>query len=126
MIKETLLKLSYIVVIILVWSFLLLWALNVSAWQLSWDAVPEAEGYRVSYKQLVDTDYVSVDTGTNNSLNLDSLSLAEGTRYEFYVQGYAGTPQSFSGESNHIRWTYPSPPIIVEMMGAPVNIVITP
>jgi hypothetical protein len=90
------------------------------AWTLTWEAVPGAEGYRVTY------DTTTVDVGTNLSLDLDTLGLTEGQRYEVYVQGYAGTPPSYSAHSNHLRWTYPSAPVVIEMMGSPVNILITP
>jgi hypothetical protein len=96
------------------------------AWQLKWDATTGAAGYRVSYKTLAATTYTQVDVGNVTTFNLDNINLVQGQRYELFVQGYAGTPKSYSGESDHLRWTYPATPIIVEMMGQPVNIVIQP
>ena len=99
------------------------------AWTLSWDAATGADGYKVYYKPIPDTAYLEVDTGTTTSADLDALGLAEGVRYEIYVQAYANTTGggvAYSGDSDHLRWTYPSTPIVVDMLGQPVNIVINP
>jgi hypothetical protein len=58
--------------------------------------------------------------------DLDSMGLVEGTRYEFYIQGYVGNPRSISGESDHIRWTYPSAVIVIETMESPKAVYIMP
>ena len=93
------------------------------AWTLSWDAATGADGYRVSYFPAGTTPPTTIDT-TATSVDLDTLGLSTGVRYEFYVQG--SKSGSLSGESDHIRWTYPIPPTTIEMMGQPVNIVINP
>jgi len=96
-----------------------------SAWTLSWTPMPEADGYRVSYGTVSNTSSV-IDVGNNAQLDLSTISLSKGTRYEFYVQAYKGSPKSYGGESDHIRWTYPQDPLVIEMLGQPVNIVIQP
>lgn len=102
---------------------------SADAWTLSWEAVTYADGYRVSYKPLAATDYIGVDVGANISIDLDALSLVVGTRYEMFVQAFANTTGggiAWSGESDHLRWTYPSPPSIIEYMPAPQKPVINP
>ena len=97
------------------------------AWTLSWEAATGAEGYRVTYapSPIVDGDTVNVqDVGTALTLDLDSIGLTIGTRYEMFVQAYKGT--SFSGHSDHLRWTYPAPPAIIEYQAPPQNPVINP
>jgi len=105
---------------------IVLMASNCFAWTLTWVDDPMAEGYSVSYKALSDTDYTTVDVGDNNVVDFAPLSLVVGTRYEFYVQAYKGEPKSYSGHSDHLRWTYPADPIIIEYMAPPQNPVINP
>ena len=45
-----------------------------------------------------------------------------GTRYEFYV--IAHSQGSTSGESDHVRWTVPVNPIVVELPDSPQRLVI--
>ena len=99
------------------------------AWDLTWGAAEGAEGYRVSYavSPIVEgTAPNTVDVGTELVKSLDNMDLVEGTRYEFYIQAYAGTPMSYSGHSDHLRWTYPAPPAIIEYQAPPQNPVINP
>ena len=87
------------------------------AWTLQWNAVSDADGYRVTYNVLNDTNLVTIDTTTGTSVDLDALGLVAGTRYEFHVQCYVNNPPpvSYGCDSDYIRWTYPSEPIYVEM-----------
>ena len=98
------------------------------AWTLSWDSAGAGiAGYEVTYGPSPLSGGTANDVGVATSIDLDSLGLAVGTRYEFYVRAYdSATPHNFSTESDHIRWTYPEPPVVIEMMGAPVNITINP
>jgi len=94
---------------------IILCASTASAWTISWDTVSGADGYQLSYG-LVDTQvFTDLDMGTQTSQDLDSLGLIKGDRYEFYVRVYVGNPRSYSGESDHLRWTYPSDPKIIEL-----------
>lgn len=105
--------------------FILLFASTVMAWDISWDAVPNAEGYLVSYNDLATPLFIMVDdVGSATNRSLDDLGLIEGTRYEFWVNAYASG--STSGDSDHVRWTYPRPPLVIETLGAPVSIIINP
>lgn len=99
---------------------------SVGAYTLSWDASDGATGYKVYYN-TVDTpdDIMMVDRGSALSYDLDSASLLMGVRYEFWATAYNETGES--PESDHIRWTTPpSEPVIIEMMSAPVQIIINP
>jgi hypothetical protein len=95
-------------------------------WDLTWDAIPNADGVVVYYKELSDATYQQMDVGNVTACTLDTMGLTQGVRYEFYLQAYSGDPRSYSGESDHIRWTYPSDPIVIEMLGRPVQITINP
>ena len=97
-----------------------------NAWTIAWDPDPAREGIVLYWKALADTGYVSLDIGDVNSYDLAPLPLVVGTRYEFYVDAYAGDPRSFSGSSDIIRWTFPRPPIVIEMLGQPTQITIMP
>jgi hypothetical protein len=96
------------------------------AWKVSWDASAGADGYYLYYKDLTAQDFIELDVGNVTERSLDDIGLIEGTRYEFYVQAYVGSPRSLSGESDHIRWTYPSAVIIIETMEAPKAVYIMP
>lgn len=105
--------------------FVLLFASTAGAWNVNWDAAPNAEGYLMSYSSVSSPSYITtLDIGSALTCNLDNLGLVEGTRYEFWINAYASG--STGGDSDHIRWTYPQEPIVIEMMGNPVNIVIKP
>jgi len=86
----------------------------VSAYTISWDAVPEAEGYQLYWSEIGGS-VNELDTMQNTSVDLDAIGLIRGTRYEFYVRLYVGDPRSYSGESDHLRWTYPEEPRIIEL-----------
>ena len=94
-------------------------AVCANAWTLSWDTDPMREGVILKYRAMGETSYTESDIGNVNEVELDSLSLVNGTRYEFILQGYAGTPRSLSGESDTLRWTYPSVPGVIEIMERP-------
>jgi len=84
------------------------------AWKLSWDALPGATEYHIEYSVsplISPTELIA----TSTSYDLDILGLNPGTRYEFAVKACVGSPPSCYAESDHIRWTMPSTPIIVEM-----------
>jgi hypothetical protein len=90
------------------------------AWTISWDAIAGADGYRMSYGEMPDpttppASYTTVDAGTSTVIDLDSLGLSQGARYEFKFHCYVSTPPSYGCESDTFRWTYPSDPIVVEM-----------
>lgn len=96
-----------------------------SDWTLVWDASTGATGYEVSYKPVAATVYAVIDTGAATQLAMPAV-LTKGTRYEFFVRAYTGTgaTKSYSGESDHLRWTYPKDPIVVEMPAQPQQIII--
>ena len=96
------------------------------AWDLQWNPVANADGVVVYYKELSDATFQQVDVGNVTLCNLDSMGRTQGVRYEFYLQAYTGDPRSYSGDSDHIRWTYPTDPVVVEMMDRPVQIIINP
>jgi hypothetical protein len=83
-------------------------------WTLSWTASTGAAGYEVSYKTLAATTYTVADVATATSWVLP-VTLVKGTRYEFYVRAYTAAPKSYSGDSDHIRFTYPRDPLIIEL-----------
>ena len=101
-----------------------LWSSFAIGWTLNWDASSGATGYRVSYKTLAATIYTQVDAGNVIQWTIPS-TLVKGTRYEFFVQAYAGTTaKSYSGDSDHIRWTYPNDPIVIELPAPASSIII--
>ena len=87
----------------------------VSAYTISWDAVDGADGYVLYYAPVDNWTLTELDTLQNTEVDLDALNLQKGTRYEFYVRLYVGDPKSYSGESDHLRWTYPEDPKIIEL-----------
>ena len=102
--------------------FVLAIAFSANAWTLNWDAASGADGYNFYWKVLTDTDYTVIDVGTALGYDFEPLNLVPGTRYEFYVT--ARSNGSISDESDHIRWTMPSPPVIVEIPEAPKQLII--
>lgn len=97
------------------------------AWTLSWNASEgEVTGYKVYYNAVdVPADVTEVDRGTALNYSLDDIGLTPGTRYEFWATAYNATGES--PDSDHLRWTTPpAEPVIIEMMGAPVQIIINP
>jgi len=86
----------------------------VSAYTISWDAVSGAGGYQLYWSEIGGT-VNELDTMQNTEVDLDAIGLVKGTRYEFYVRLYVGDPRSYSGESDHLRWTYPADPAIIEL-----------
>ena len=97
-------------------------ATTASAWTLSWDTVTGVDGYKVYWKNLSATAFTEVDVATDVQLDLDSLGLTVGTRYEFYI--VAHSQGSTSAESDHLRWTVPVTPIVVELPDSPQRLVI--
>ena len=97
-----------------------------NAWTIAWNPDTAREGVMLYWKATTDPGYVSLDIGNVDAYDLAPLPLVPGTRYEFYVDAYAGEPRSFSGPSDLIRWTFPRPPITIEMMGQPTQIIINP
>ena len=102
------------------------------AWTLSWDAADGADGYQVTYapSPIGDGDLVNIlDVGTSLNTSLEDKGFAIGNRYEMYIQAYKNTDgdgMAFSGHSDHLRWTYPAPPAIIEYQAPPQNPVINP
>ena len=92
-------------------------------WSLKWDAVTGDAGYEVSYKTLAASTYTVSDVANVTSWIIPATFI-KGTRYEFYVRTYAGTPKSYSGDSDHIRWTYPATPAVIEMPANPTQLII--
>lgn len=97
-------------------------AMTANAWTLNWDAATGADGYNFYWKVLTDTDYTVIDVETALGYDFAPLNLVPGTRYEFYVTSRSNG--SVSDESDHIRWTMPSPPMIVEIPEAPKQLII--
>jgi hypothetical protein len=103
---------------------ILLFASTSFAWELRWDAVTGATGYRVSYRPVTSTVPGLEDVGNVTKWTIPT-TLTPGTRYEFWVQAYVGTTnKSYSGDSDHIRWTYPLPVQTIELPAAPQRLVI--
>lgn len=100
----------------------ILFAATANAWTLKWDAVTGVDGYTLFWKNLSATTFTEVDAGTSASYDLEPLNLVVGTRYEFYVT--ANSKGSTSAESDHLRWTRPIDPIIVELPAMPQRLVI--
>lgn len=95
------------------------------AWKLIWDGGSDAEGYRIYYNILdIPEEEIMYDVGLATECLIDELKLTKGTRYEFWCTAYNRSEES--ADSNHIRWTYPIDPVIIEMLGAPVIISIMP
>ena len=109
-------KKLFIILVILGFAF------TANAWTLSWDAVTGVDGYKLYWKSLADTSFVEVDVGNSVAYDLDPLGLVVGTRYEFYL--IAHSQGSTSAESDHIRWTRPVDPIIIELPEPPQRLVI--
>jgi hypothetical protein len=101
----------------------LLFVGQVYAASLQWTASTGAAGYQVSYKTLAATTYTVVDVGNVVQWTIPT-TLVKGTRYEFFVNVYAGTPKSYSGDSDHIRWTMPRDPVIIELPEGPNTIIL--
>jgi len=95
---------------------------SASAWTLHWDAVTGVDGYKLYHKDLAATSFIETDVGTVTSYDLTPLNLAIGTRYEFYL--IAHSVGSTSGESDHIRWTVPVDPIVIELPNSPQRLVV--
>jgi hypothetical protein len=104
-------------------AIVLLFASTAMAWELQWDASTGAAGYEVAYKTLVATTPTKVDVGNVTKWAVPD-TLTKGTRYEFWVRAYAGNPKSFSGDSDHLRWTYPLDVQTIEIPAAPGRLVI--
>ena len=97
-------------------------AVTANAWTLNWDAASGADGYSVYWKSLAAVSYTEIDVGTALQYDLAPLNLVNGTRYEFYVVSHS--QGSDSAESDHIRWTLPADPVIVEIPEAPKQLII--
>jgi hypothetical protein len=93
-----------------------------SAWTISWNASTGVDGYKLFWKDLSATTFSEVDVGTDVSYDLTPLNLAVGTRYEFYLTAHS--QGSTSAESDHLRWTVPVIPIVVELPDSPQRLVI--
>lgn len=115
-------------ILVLTLFMLITMTVTAIAYTLSWTASEnaiETTGYRVYYCQVDSTDIEMIDRGTALNLDLDNIELLIGTRYEFWCTAYNDSAES--PESDHIRWTMPpSEPVIIEMAGAPVQIIINP
>jgi len=99
-------------------------AMSSFAWQLTWDAsTGTVDGYLLSYG-IVGAGTTEIDVGDVLVYDLDSLGLTIGERYEFFLKAHNVTGNS--GESDHLRWTAIGDPIIIEMAGQPLNILINP
>ncbi len=96
-----------------------------NAWELTWAAPTTVVGGYLLYYGIVGEPAVETDIGkAGTSYDLDQLQLVVGERYEFFLKAYNDAGPS--SESDHLRWTYPKPPIIIEMADAPINILIRP
>ena len=93
-----------------------------SAWTLKFDPVAGVDGYKLYHKPLSATNFIEVDIGTATSYDLAPLNLVIGTRYEFYVTAHS--QGSTSAESDHVRWTVPVDPVVVELPSSPQRLVI--
>lgn len=113
--------------LLLALTLVLFFTVQANAWTLSWNA-SEGDGitYNVYYNDINSPDNVTtVNNGTALNYDLDGAGLTAGARYEFWVTAYNETGES--PDSDHVRWTTPpAEPVIIEMMGAPVQIIINP
>ena len=100
----------------------ILFATTASAWTIRWDAVTGVDGYKLFWKDLSATTFAEIDAGTATEYDLDVLGLTVGTRYEFYLTAHS--QGSTSAESDHLRWTVPIDPIVVELPDSPQRLVI--
>ena len=101
---------------------ILLSAVTAQAWTISWNPVAGVDGYTLYWKPLSATVFAVPDVGTSTTFDMEPLGLIDGTRYEFYV--VAHSQGSTSAESDHIRWTKPADPVIVELPDSPQRLVI--
>lgn len=109
-----------------IYMVLLIFALCVSvcASSLTWDEQNNTDGFVLyHYTAAAPTVVSDLDIGDVNSYDLDTLGLAKGVRYGFFLRAYNSAGNS--PESDHIMWTYPLDPIIIETAGAPTNIAIS-
>ena len=102
--------------------FIMVTALTANAWTLNWDAATGADGYNFYWRVLGDTVYTVVDVGTDLGYDFEPLALIPGVRYEFYVTSRSNG--SVSDQSDIVRWTMPSPPVIVEIPEPPKQLII--
>ena len=93
-----------------------------SAWTIKWDAVTGVDGYKLFHKDLSATSFTETDVGRSVLYDLAPLNLKVGTRYEFYI--IAHSQGSTSAESDHIRWTVPVDPIVIELPDSPQRLII--
>ena len=107
-------------------TMVFLLAISAVAYTLSWTGSTGATGYRVYFHAMDDPDDVTmIDRGSALNYDLDTVGLTWGARYEFWCTAYNETGES--PESDHLRWTTPpSEPVIIEMLGSPVQITINP
>ena len=102
--------------------FILAIAFTANAWTLNWDAADGAESYNFYWRVLGDTIYTRVELGDVLGYDFEPLALISGVRYEFYVTTLSNGSES--DQSDIIRWTMPSPPVIVEIPEAPKQLII--
>ena len=111
--------------LVLVLLFSLGMVTSAYAWELSWNASVRADGYTLHYCRVdTPTDVIAIDVANVTTYELDRTLFPQGVRFEFWVTAYnlgGNSPQS-----DHLRWTYPDDPIIVESLGRAVNIIINP
>ena len=102
--------------------FILAIAFSANAFTADWDAADGADGYRFYWRVLGDTVYTVVELGDVIGYDFEPLALIPGVRYEFYVTTLS--QGSESDQSDIVRWTMPSPPVIVEIPEAPKQLII--
>lgn len=95
-----------------------------SAWHMTWTAsTGDVDGYLLSYG-VIGAAVTEINVGDVTTYDLEPLSLTIGEQYEFFLKAYNASGNS--GESDHLRWTVINNPIIIEMAGQPLNIIINP
>ena len=102
--------------------FILAIAFTANAFTADWDAADGADGYRFYWRVLGESVYTVVDVGNVLGYDLEPLALIPGVRYEFYVTTLSNGSES--DQSDIVRWTMPSPPVIVEIPEAPKQLII--
>lgn len=98
-----------------------------NAWTLIWDPSTNATGYKVNYYPTsAPAEIIVKDVGSKTNFNLDAMEvgLINGTEYDFWVTAYDENTES--SPSNTIRWIKVSRPIVIKLLGAPMNIMIEP
>ncbi|NNF02175.1 MAG: T9SS type A sorting domain-containing protein, partial [Bacteroidia bacterium] len=94
---------------------------------LSWNAVPNALGYRVIGGQQGSSNLVSVDLTGNGNTSLNAAGLSSGTTYQWVVYAICSTnPVIISGQSAVQTFTTPTSSAKHDVVSAPMYVSVYP